>query len=32
MKDAEEMVFDGGKVIWRRSENKRDYFSLKIDK
>jgi predicted phage-related endonuclease len=32
MKDAEEMLFDGGKVVWRRSDGKRDYFSLKIDK
>jgi predicted phage-related endonuclease len=32
MKDAEEMVFEGGKVVWRRSDGKRDYFSLKIDK
>jgi hypothetical protein len=32
MKDAEEMLFEGGKVVWRRSDGKRDYFSLKIDK
>jgi predicted phage-related endonuclease len=32
MKDAEEMLFEGGKVVWRRADGKRDYFSLKIDK
>ena len=32
MKDAEVMQFEQGIVTWRRSEGKRDYFSLKIDK
>jgi hypothetical protein len=32
MKDAEEMLFEGGRVVWRRADGKRDYFSLKIDK
>lgn len=32
MKDAEVMEFEFGRVTWRRSDGKRDYFSLKIDK
>ena len=32
MKDAEIMEFEGGKVVWRRSSGKRDYFSLKLFK
>lgn len=32
MKDAEIMEFEGGKVTWRRSDGKRDYFSLKLFK
>ena len=32
MKDAEVMEFEFGRVTWRRSDGKRDYFSLRIDK
>jgi hypothetical protein len=32
MKDSEVMEFEFGRVTWRRSDGKRDYFSLKIDK
>jgi predicted phage-related endonuclease len=32
MKDADVMEFEFGRVTWRRSDGKRDYFSLKIDK
>lgn len=32
MKDTEEIKFDGGKVTWRRSPDKRDYFSIKVFK
>lgn len=32
MKDAEILEFDGGKVTWRRSDGKRDYFALKLYK
>lgn len=32
MKEAEEMVFDGGKVVWRRTPGKREYFSIKLIK
>lgn len=32
MKDTEEIKYEGGKVTWRRSPEKRDYFSVKIFK
>jgi predicted phage-related endonuclease len=32
LKDAEEMLFDGGKLTWRRNPSKRDYFSIKLFK
>lgn len=32
MKDAEEIRFEGGKCTWRRSPDKRDYFSIKVFK
>lgn len=32
MKDAEVLQFEEGKATWRRSEGKRDFFSIKIDK
>ena len=32
MKDAEELKFEGGKVTWRRSPEKRDFFSIKLFK
>jgi predicted phage-related endonuclease len=32
MKDAEELVFEGGKVVWRRSSEKKDYFSIRLNK
>ena len=32
MSDAEVMEFEGGKCVWRRSDGKRDYFSLKLYK
>ena len=30
MKDAEVLEFNDGKVTWRRSEGKRDYFQIKL--
>jgi len=32
MKHADELKFEGGKVTWRRSPDKRDYFSVKLFK
>ena len=32
MKDIEEIKYEGGKVTWRRSTQKRDYFSIKVFK
>lgn len=32
MRDAEELKFEGGKVTWRRSTEKRDFFSIKLFK
>lgn len=32
MGDAEVMKFNSGRVTWRRSEEKRDYFSIKVDR
>lgn len=32
MGDAEVMKFNSGRVTWRRSEEKRDYFSVKTDR
>jgi hypothetical protein len=32
LKDAEEMLFDGGKLTWRRNPGKRDFFSIKVFK
>lgn len=32
MKDIEEIKYDGGKATWRRSPDKRDYFSIKVFK
>ena len=32
LKHAEEMLFDGGKLIWRKTPGKRDYFSIKVFK
>lgn len=32
MGDAEVLEFDGGKVTWRRSPDKRDHFSIKVFK
>jgi predicted phage-related endonuclease len=32
LKHAEEMLFDGGKLTWRRNPSKRDFFSIKVFK
>jgi hypothetical protein len=32
LKDNEEIKFEGGKVTWRRSPDKRDFFSIKVFK
>jgi hypothetical protein len=32
MKNAEELKFEGGRILWRRSEGKKDYFNIKIYK
>jgi predicted phage-related endonuclease len=32
LKDAEELTFKGGRILWRRSQGKKDYFNIKLFK